>query len=292
MLMKLFVLLFSVFSLSAFSQTQISNSDFENWTTDPAPKARPVGWNQLNHTLPSPLDAFVPQTCFKVTPGYNSTFCLRTLTVSTFQGPANGIATTGTIDYTNQIVNGGVTFTDRPDSLTGYFKCAPATTDNGTVEVTLLDNAGDTIGRALFATPGSAVNTWTYFSVPFVYNYTTAPDKSIALVSSSNGYTAVVGSEITVDQINLIYNPASITETNVLDVDVFSYQNEILINLETSQLTDVFLELFDLTGKAILSKQLNSYSLNRIMIQEGSGIYFYRVTTSGLSHSGKLLINY
>ena len=289
--MRTILLAFALISTTCFSQTQIGNADFESWTGDPAPKDRPTGWNQLNHTLPSPLDAFVPQTCFKVTPGYNSATCLRTLTVSTFQGPANGIATTGTIDYTNQLVNGGVAFTDRPDSLTGYYKCQPSTADNGTVEVTLLDLADDTVGRALFSTPGTDVTTWTYFSVPFVYVFTTAPDLAVALVSSSNGYTAVVGSEITVDQLNLVYNPASINENNGLDIDVFSYSNEIFINLEKSNLNDVIFEIYDVAGKLITTKNLNAKSLNRIHLTENSGIYIYKIKSDGHTKSGKLLIN-
>lgn len=288
--MKQFLLAALFLSGTAFAQTQISNADFENWTGDAGAKDRPVDWEQLNHTLPSPLDAFVPQTCFKTQPGYNSSTCLRLLTVSTFQGPANGIATTGTIDYNNQIVTGGVPFTDRPDSLTGYYKCSPASGDNGTVEITLMDNAGDTIGRALFATPGTAVSAWTYFSVPVVYAVSSAPDKAVALVSSSNGYTAVVGSEITVDQLHLVYNPQAVTENTLSDIDVITRENTVMLSLNDSHLKNPQIEIYDLTGKIIYTQSLNNNQINYFTLNATTGIYIYRIITDKNACSGKIFI--
>lgn len=280
---------FSIVISTMGSAQQILNSDFETWTGTAA-KERPDYWNQLNSTLPAPLDAFVPQTCFKTTPGYNGTYCIKLKTVSTFQGPANGIATTGTIDYNNQTVIGGLYYNLRPDSLTGYYKCAPATGDNATVEYTLLNTLGDTIGRGLFATPGTTVSSWTRFSTPIVYSSASAPDTAIALISSSNGFTAVVNSEITVDALQLIFNPASVSENNIQNIEILSSGTGVMINLNNIILDQPYFELFDITGKIIYSSSLQNQRVNSISTEVRNGVYLYKLTTSGSSRTGRLYL--
>lgn len=288
--MKKGLLLFFVlcFSISVYAQ-QILNSDFETWTGTAA-KERPTNWNQLNSTLPPPLDAFVPQTCFKTTPGYTGTYCIRLKTVSTFQGPANGIATTGTIDYNNQTVIGGLFYNLRPDSLTGYYKCIPASGDNATIEYTLLNTLGDTIGRGLFATPSATVSNWTRFSTPIIYNQSILPDTAIALISSSNGFSAVVNSEVTVDALQLIFNPAAVQETNIQNIDVLSKGTDIIINLNHVSVESPYFELYDLTGKAVCSSPLQNQRVNTISTNVQNGLYIYRLFTNGSTRTGRLYL--
>ncbi|MBX7095802.1 MAG: T9SS type A sorting domain-containing protein [Flavobacteriales bacterium] len=272
---------------------QLPNASFESWTNASGAKDRPTDWNQLNSTLPSPLDLFVGQTCFKTTPGYNSATCVKlvTATAPAPQNEANGILTTGTIDYVAMTVTGGLAYPYRPDSLVGYYQCNPATGDNGTVEMTLLATNGDTVGRALFSTPGTAVSTWTRFSAPFIYSLSQVPDLGVALASSSNGYNAVLNSELWVDELSIVINPQSVNENNEKTISVLYHNNGILIDLSSAKGNISQFSLFDLQGKEILSKSISNGSVQFISAELSTGVYYYRWSNQDKSQSGKLAIS-
>ncbi|MBC7862360.1 MAG: hypothetical protein IAF38_05245, partial [Bacteroidia bacterium] len=168
---KLLLLLFiSATGTEIFAQ-QLPNNGFETWIPSSNSTERPDQWHHLNEILPSALALFVPATWAKISPGYNgSSYCVKMKTVNATGQPANGILTTGSIDYQNQTITGGLAYTLKPDSLTGYYKYTPAGTDKGTIEIVLKDaNNIDTIAQAKFYTPNATVATWTRFSAPLIY---------------------------------------------------------------------------------------------------------------------------
>lgn len=287
----LFTFLTSSVSFTVYAQ-QLPNNSFETWAGN-GNNEKPNDWNQLNASLPSSVAAFVPKTCHKTSPGHTGTYCAKLETVNvTIQGATNGILTTGNIITTPPYgVDGGITYPYRPDSLIGWFKSDPETGDLGTIEITLLDSSQDTVGRGKFYTPSTAVSTWTRFAVAIDYYLPGTPDKAIALASSSDGFNAVVGSLLWVDDFELIFNPVSVEENQLDDIRVYGNGNKIYVNLLHQQFENPTLSIFSIDGKLIQTKNLQNNSINEIEDNFSTGIYIYTINDHQNSISGKISLN-
>ncbi len=282
-------LFFSAIQLNA---QQLPTNDFETWTGT-GKDIRPVSWEQLNHTIGSVLGAFVAQTCFKETTNpHAGAACIKLVTVNSPQGPANGIATTGTINTTSQGVDGGQAFTGHPDSLVGYYKYTPVGTDKATFEIVLKPaNNTDTIAWARFVSPNAAVSSWTRFSAPLIYRNSNPIANEVCLLSSSDGHNAVVGSVVWVDDVQLIYNTTSIKENSISNVNIFSSQKQIVVDLfhYTQETT---LEVYNVNGQLVKSSNLVASQINEINLpQLSTGVYIYKLKSESGMKTGKLFIN-
>lgn len=291
--MKIFVFTLLSFFWLTFSSVaqQLPNAGYETWNGT-GNNEKPDDWNQLNASLPSSVAIFVPKTCHKETGAHSGTYCVKLETVNvTIQGPTNGVLTTGDLITSPPYgVEGGLPFPYRPDSLVGWYKSASATGDLGTIEVTLLDVNADTIGRGKFFTPSSAVNSWTRFAVAVDYFSGATPDKAITLASSSDGFSAVVGSLIWVDDLAFVYNPLSITEESEKNIPVYSNNKNIYVNLSGITLENPVLNCYSVDGKFLLSKNLENNSVNSIYTGFSDGIYIYSLQNGNNTVSGKVAL--
>lgn len=287
----LFTLLTTSFSFSTNAQ-QLPNASFETWAGS-GNNEKPDNWNQLNASLPSSVAAFVPKTCHKTTPAHSGTYCVKLETVDvTIQGATNGILTTGNIITSPPYgVDGGLTYPYRPDSLVGWYQSAPATGDLGTIEITLLDTNQDTVGRGKFYTPSTAVSTWTRFAVAVDYYMPGTPDKAITLASSSDGFNAVVGSLLWVDDFELVFNPVSVEENQLDDIRIYSSGNKIYVNLLNQQFENPSISIYSIDGKLIQTKKLQNNSINEIEDNFTNGIYIYTIHDNQNMISGKISLN-
>lgn len=289
----LITLLSSAIGIAVNAQ-QLPNASFETWAGS-GNNEKPDDWNQLNASLPSSVAVFVPKTCHKTSPGHSGTYCVKLETVNvTIQGPTNGILTTGNIITTPPYgVDGGLTYPYRPDSLAGWYQSAPASGDLGTIEITLLDANQDTVGRGKFYTPGSSspMNTWTRFAVAIDYYMPGIPDKAITLASSSDGFNAVVGSLLWVDDFELIFNPVSVEENLLNDIRVYSNGNKIYVNLLNQQFENSTLSIYSIDGKLIQTKKLQNNSINELEDNFTKGIYIYSIHDNQNMISGKISLN-
>lgn len=288
---SLFFLLFSSLSCISLFAQQLPNASFETWSGS-GNNEKPDSWNQLNASLPGSVAIFVPKTCHKTTPGHTGTYCAKLETVNvTIQGPTNGILTTGNIITTPPYgVDGGLVYPFRPDSLVGWYKSSPATGDLGTVEITLLDAALDTVGRGKFFTPSTAVNTWTRFAVKIDYYMASVPDKAITLASSSDGFNAVVGSLLWVDDLELIFNPLSAEEESDPVISVYSNNALVYVNLLGMELENPVITYYSIDGKELLTQSLSNNSVNSLYPGFSEGIYLYTLQHGDKFFSGKIAL--
>ena len=221
-------LLFAFYQINA--QTQIPNGGFENWDNIGSNDEEPVNWS--SNKTGSGAASLGPQTCYREDSDvYAGSYCLYLRTRNYFGIKVNGTATTGRIEaptldpldgYIRTIRNNpefNSPFTGRPDSLVGYFKYNSESGDDGSIAVILHgdydvespDQGGSApfmIGTATYITPSSDVNSWTRFSVPFTY---TSPDTPLYILSvvtsSSTPGAGAVGSELWIDELEVVYNP-------------------------------------------------------------------------------------
>jgi len=172
-------------------------------------------------------------------------------------GVSPGIVTTGQVIHNVGMV-GGQPYTLTTDTLTGYYKYAPAGTDSGAVNVSLY-LAGTPVGGAFH--PFLTASAWTYFEIPFSTG-TTPDTMRIDLFSSVNSAT-VTGSILKIDYLQLKSNPLPPVSVTGLQVpaSLLLYPNPVIdeLNIATGQLqgaTDVW--IYDLTGRTLFSASYNA----------------------------------
>lgn len=283
------VLLFSLTLSVTFAQNPTPNAGFENWT-QVGNRFDPDNWNTLN-----PQTAIIGTlTCTRSTDAHSGSYAIKLTTKSVFGIIANGIATTGTLITTPPYgVNGGINYTGRPDSITGWYKYTPAGSDFGFVEFQLLDANNDSIGYVRFNTPNATVGTYTRFTAPIAYTSTATPTHSIWILSASPGTNPTVNSSIIVDDLELIFNGVGINSpVNKL---ISLVKNPVIGEMIFDNIPDnsLSLNVIDIAGKIVLSKNLST-GKNKIDVSTlVNGAYFYSITgTNGEAiTSGKAVIS-
>lgn len=274
-----------------YAQNALPNPGFENWTSV-SNYEDPDDWHTLNAQT-----AFVGVLTAQKASGadaHSGSFALHLTTKSVFGQTANGLATTGTIDVQNQTITGGLAYTLRPDSISGWFKCAPVSGDNGFVDFVLLDNANDTVGFADFTTPTTSVSAYTYFSVPIIYRSGATPALSRTTLSSSAGYNSVVNSTMYIDDLALIFNPNKVAELPAGDKASFSFLNS---SMELLVMTSIehrkTIHLYDSNGKLVFSAGFDANIKTFQLSFLATGIYMIQLNDEVTREAvtGKVVVN-
>ena len=285
---KIYALIFAtLFYSTAFSQA-LPNQSFDNWT-NAGSYEDPDDWNTLN----AATSGFGAITAQKATGNdvHTGAAAIKLVTLFVLIQNANGIATTGTINVGNQTIDGGIPYTLRPDSLTGWYKCDPQGADYGFVDFSLLDAAGtDTVGFAHFQTPNATVNTYTYFSVPVVYYNANTPALSRCVMSSSAGFTSVLNSVLIVDDVDLVFNPDGIREP-VFGNAIVKYKaasGKLIVN----SVKKAKLSVIDMSGKMVFNNMVNEGTTEVALTDITEGIYAFILTDDSAANiaSGKFII--
>ncbi|NOZ35145.1 MAG: hypothetical protein GXO80_07595, partial [Chlorobi bacterium] len=95
-----------ILSYNSFSQQQIPNGNFENWTNGEADN-----WNSL------PI-----YTAEQTSDIEQGNYAIKLVSQSVLGQLIPGLITLGTIDPDNQTLTGGIPYTDRPDGIRFFFK--------------------------------------------------------------------------------------------------------------------------------------------------------------------------
>ncbi len=129
----------SVFSLSSFAQTQITNGDFENWSlpeyctgldsVDNFLTGQAFIYLNMINQAPTALCPAVPFT-YKTTDKQSGSYALKLGPQYMDDGSFYNFVTLGEAKYFEEqegeggsIASFGIPFTGRPSKLTGYYKC-------------------------------------------------------------------------------------------------------------------------------------------------------------------------
>ena len=278
---KIYILLISTFSFTQLYSQALPNPGFENWTTQGG-YDDPDNWNTLN-SLTVGLGAITAQ---KATGAdvHTGAAAIKLVTLSVLGQNANGLVTTGTINVAAQTVDGGIPYTLRPDSITGWYKCSPQGTDYGFVDFTLFDAAGtDTIGFAHFQTPNSAVTTFTRFSIAINYHNANTPAISRCVISSSAGVTSQVNSMLIVDDLALIINGNGILEDMVPKNTV--HYNSTNHKLHVVAQESGMISVTDMTGKKVFESAVENGDSEFALETLPAGIYIYTFSGNSTGHS-------
>lgn len=289
---QLFTLLFFAGNISA----QIPNSGFESFTNMGA-YDEPDSWGTMN----SVTDLAGIYTATKGTPGSPGSSYLK-LTSKTV-GPAvvNGIAVSGDLDESTMKPISGFAYTGQPVSLTGKWQHMIYGSSQGGITVVLTKwntatNKRDTVATANQTLSGMAMS-WANFTIPFVYTSSVVPDSCIIFMRAS-GSSPTNNDYLWVD--NLAFSGSVVgIENNELFINSISVfpnpTSEILtISFETAEAQNINLELVDVTGKIILSKNLGliqgkrneSISLDGI----SAGTYILKLNGTTITQSRTIIV--
>lgn len=313
------------FSMTVFSQYEpFPNGGFEQWETVGGYE-QPVHFHTNKDG--SSTARLGPITASKVTSGQYSGSACVVIESKGYLGNTiivNGNLTTGFINApSTQKVEGYIgtqnyddptesrkfPFTSRPDSLIGYFKYKPANDaeEKGKINVVLHkgefndpetpvngnhdDLSANFIGNALFITEHQNYDTWTRFSVPFEYATTETPENVLVNITSSNNQlTTKAGSKFWLDSLAFVYiETIGINEAAKVTIPVYKVDNTIMVNLSDVTIQNPQLVMIDLSGKEILTTELEINKNNEIVIPAiQPGMYVYRIVGDNFVNNGKI----
>lgn len=267
---KNFLFITAVILTSANLLAQLpANGSLENWGTPPSKTyENPTGWSTSNDIVG---DFGLSNVTKVTTPVQSGTYAAKLESINIFGlSTAPGLIGIVTIDPLDQSITPGQAFTERPDSITGYYQYAPVNGDNFLVLGLLTKWNGtsrDTIGTAQFVS-GNTVASYTQFSAAFQYTNSTTPDSLTVIVSSSAVLNnAVVGSIAYVDDINFVLGTTGIDNFSLNNlVAVYPNPSSELISIAGLPL-GYELTLTDVTGK-IITKEIATNATHQIDISK------------------------
>lgn len=307
----------------SYSQQQLPNNDFENWTTytvgvdDPPSETQDAipyevdsllggiwgSGNTLIDTLDEVgIDLFLKDTSYSYSGSHAA--LLRTQMIGPL--PATGTLWTGFIGKLFDLnaplfgAKTGIPFTDTPSNLKGYYDYKSVNGDSCRVECYMTkwntsSNKRDTIGWGEFWTDQTSGG-FEAFDVPMLYAYANPdPDTLITVFLSSYGgvdFRGQEGSTFIVDSVYFEYDPITVSSpeyTHELDVSVYANNREVIINAPEI-LKNASVDIYDVHGKLILSRKKENFKNKRILLDISPQYVIVKIATSKYQTNRKLFI--
>ncbi len=304
-----------------FAQAQLENAGFEKWDTLAYDEdnniliVEPVKWSSLKTA--DNLSDVAPDVCRLSEDAHSGDYSVHLVNMSSFGTVANGILTCGRV-HAEIDKEKAYTFTDpdnwqwhmrlsgRPDSIAGWYKYTSADGDFGTFNFSLhtgyfrkparAEDSLNLVGSAYFETPASSVTGWTRFCVPVQYfKEDVAPEFILTTISSGNNYNAKEGSELWVDDLEMIYNEGNTTAVPTHPVssgDLKSWYSGGVLNLLLNKPGNqtYHLSVSDMTGRTVYTGVLEANDPKQISLKTTEGIYIIRVSNPSEVFTKKVFI--
>ncbi len=251
--------------LLLFSQQQIPNGNFENWTG-----GEPDSWNSIS-TVNQTTDAF------------QGSYAANLSSVSILGQFIPGLVTLGNVDVANQTLTGGTPYADRPDGVSFFFKYLPSGVDTMFFfayltrwnDITLL---ADTIGMTGYMN-SDTYNIYTRIDLPFIYNSTEIPD-TLNIIFLSSGFSGNSGSSLLIDSL-IMKNGTIVSPTYCFSADEITANSFKAHWLAVPNATSYSLDVSEsadfhtfLSGYENLNTGLDTFYTVNVT---GTGTYYYRV---------------
>jgi len=290
-----FALISSLFA----QESQIPNSDFENWNQNFYNSFFPdlYYWEML------PIDIWASGNeaaeivgefpTSRTEDAHSGNYAARLETLEVFGQMAAGNLFTGQFipDMFNSKALLGIPFTDKPSHFTGWYKYTPANYKNRYSEKAIDEcsiyallskwngNQRDTIALAKLET-SETISQYTQFNLEFIYQSDEIPDSiSVVFASSARGeeFIGGVGSVLYIDDIELIYEEESVIGyQDITGINI--KQNNNKTELVITYPGEFSVRIFDITGK----EQKACKGINELNIStnsDKSGIYIIQIST-------------
>jgi len=262
--------------MSLMAQNQINNPGFEEWEDVGVGTDEPTHWSSIKTSDNELLNPSAPVVWGRSTDAHSGMYSLKLFNVATFGIVASGTITNGQVHTVIPITDGYVftnegndlyhtAFTRRPDSLVGWYKCSPATGDFATVKfvlhkgyLELPGNEANIIATAYIELPQQTITQWTRFSTPFVYVSDENPEYFLSVITSGNGYDAVLGSEAWYDDFAFVYNSDGIEEQTLNHF--YALQRGDYLQVDTKNIRAPYCQvsLINMNGQTVVDQSLSA----------------------------------
>ncbi len=309
LLLSIVLSIFTLFVLGLNAQTQFVNPGFEEWEEiGYGPNIiEPVNWSSIKSTDDDNLNGVAPLVWARSEIGnaHSGDYSLYLYAVSIFGFVAPGTITNGRV-HADMNPDSGYTYTDpdheewhtriiaKPDSLIGWYRANPMPGDYARIRAVVhrgyiavsesMDTTGF-IGSGTLLLSEEPVNEWRRFSMPIHYYLNDDPEFILLTISCSKGVDAIEGSELWIDDLELIYNNGTgIAEENPDDLHLFASGNQLHVQIESEKKEDYFLRVYDAMGQLRLQDTGKTNQSNLHSYNLPSGIYIVSV-----SYKNKLL---
>ena len=286
----------TIVALSATAIAQIPNAGFETFTNMGTYDV-PNGWGTLNNTT-----AIASMyTATKGTPGSPGTSYLKLTSKTVSTTVVNGIAVSGVLDSMTMMPKSGFSYNLRPLNLTGKWQHMIYGSSQGSIKVTLTRwdtglNMRIPVASGNVTLSGMAMS-WANFTIPLTYVDGNNPDTCI-IVMKASGSNPTNNDYLWVDNLAFsglvtgIDNHESVVTNMVVFPNPSTETINVNLNLKSSQ--KVSIELTDITGKLILTKDagtLTGESKQTLTVNNISkGTYLVRVVTENGTEVRKIVI--
>ncbi len=301
---------FTVF-VDSFGQQQIENPGFEYWEeVGFGPDTlEPVDWSSLKTSDGGEIiNNAIPVVWFQSTDAHSGMYSVKLENMPILTLVAPGTLTNGRVHaalppsdayvYTiDSVPDWHTPFTNLPDSLTVWAKFLPAENDIAHVIAILHTDTAkivDSTQTNWVAVANidftSEVNEWTRFSASFTYLNGDTPEYILFAVYAGDAHNAQVGSILYLDDFELIYYNTAVRSLPEDNIDIYLSNNYLVVDLKHINLSEICeLEIIDLSGKVLLSKQINLDEINKIQVDIPAGIYICKIQNTSFTYSKKFI---
>ena len=267
---------FCVLLTAVIAMGQIPNGSFDNTTTESG-CSQPQGWTTVNGSTGS----FGLCTAESET---GNTYSGNALKISSeffffaFQ-VIPGLVSNGNNDINSQSVSGGVPFTERPVSFSGWYRAEPVGGDTySMIAVLINENTGDSVGVAIFE-GNSTVTDWTQFVEPVQYLNQQTPTLLQITMFASDPLDPQDGSTVYFDELEYQSITVGISE-NQKD-QIKAYPNPVLddVYFELGEIEQAIVTVYNIIGVKVMEANLSGTNNRLHMGSLPSGTYIYQMTS-------------
>jgi hypothetical protein len=283
----LFVIVSALAVLTAPVLAQIPNPGFETWSG-----GEPTGWVSSN------INGIVTNVT-QSTQSHSGTYALKGDVVPFFTALLAPVIQSG-------LNARGTPYTQRPASVTGYYKFTPQGGDRFGVNVVLYHGGseGTAVATAALAITAGA-SSYVQFNAPFVYHTSDIPDTVILqfqIVGPVTGTDYHLGSTFTLDDLAFAGSAGVEEDARLIPIDLQLQQNypnpfnpTTTISYSLPARSDVSVIVYDLLGRAVatLAQGVDGPGTRSVSFDGSaltSGTYLCRLQAGGLSRSTKVLL--
>ena len=293
-------------SVMLFAQTQIGNSNLENWENVGTSTEEPLNWNSFKTGSGSVSGLFGSTTIARSTavrPG-TGTYCARIWSKSTLGIIANGNMTIGRIEMGNSTPTSASNYnysttsntsfsealTDTPDSLVFWVKYTNANSNSMARVSAVLHDTYDYRDGYNIHTPSaphkvaeishnypSTGGSWVRKSLPWDYTGPASPH-TFVLITFTTNMTPGGGNdldEVLIDDVELIYNPVSTNLPVVAVNDAANTFEDVPVVIDVLANDTDPEDDFDIAGISITTAPTNG----NVSINTTTGVITYTPNT-------------
>ncbi|HSH64298.1 MAG TPA: T9SS type A sorting domain-containing protein, partial [Bacteroidia bacterium] len=218
-------------------------------------------------------------TATKGTPGSPGAAYLKLTSKTVSTTVVNGIAVSGVLDSITMMPKTGFAFNTRPANFTGKWQHMIYGSSQGSIQVTLTRwdtglNQRITVATANQTLSGMAMS-WANFTIPFTYLDGNNPDTCIIVLKAS-GSAPTNNDYLWVDNLAFSGTVTGIEKYDSFLSNMIIYPNpsteSITLNLNLKSPQQITIEITDLTGKLIRSRNVGTLQGETIQTINVSGV--------------------